>query len=490
MPNSINHQLTTQQMISIIRNGLPKSPFPKTITIVGAGLAGLVAASLLKEAGHKVTIIEATNKVGGRAAAIRSPFSSGLYLNIGPMRIPDTHLLTLEYIHQFGLPVNQFINRTPTDILFLNGIKTRLDIFERNPGILNFPVDRNERGKSAEDLLNLAIQPIIDFINKNPVKNWPLIEKEFKDYSLGTFLSSYHYQYGTTFSTGAVDMIGLLLDYEAYMGMSFLEVLRESASFRTDRFYEITGGMDLLPRAFLPQLKDDISFYQRMTKIVQQQNSITIHSNHSHNLQQSSITSDLAIITIPFTVLRFVEVEPFHSFSYYKRRAIRELNYMAATKVGIEFKSRFWEKEHQFGGKSITDLPIRYTYYPSQGIGTKGPAVVLASYTWADEALTWNGLSNEDRIHYALKNLSVIFGDQVFSEFVSGTSFSWVDNPYALGALATFKPGQEHELFPYIAIPEGRVHFAGEHTTLTHGWMQGAIESGIRVANEVNHLPK
>ncbi|MDR7000157.1 monoamine oxidase [Neobacillus niacini] len=96
-------------------------------------------------------------------------------------------------------------------------------------------------------------------------------------------------------------------------------------------------------------------------------------------------------------------IEPFQSFSYFKRRAIREINYMAATKVGIEFKSRFWEKAGQFGGKSITDLPIRFTYYPSQGIGTKGPAVMLASYTWADEAMTWNGLSDEDRIQYALR---------------------------------------------------------------------------------------
>jgi len=489
MPKNVTDSLTTQQMVSIIKNGLPKTQIPKKITIVGAGIAGLVAASLLKEAGHDITVLEAQNIAGGRIYTIRSPFSNGLYLNAGPMRIPDTHVLTLEYVKKYNLPLNPFINRTPTDILYVNGIKTRLNTFEQYPEILNFPVKPNEKGKSAEELWDLALQPIIDFINKDPNTNWPLVEKEFKNESLGTFLNSYHYQFGTTFSDGAIDMIDVLLDYEAYMGMSFLEVLRETSGLKTNRLFEITGGMDLLPRAFLPQLKENLLFYHRMTKIAQDSNSVTIHSTNQQTLQNYTFTSDLAIITIPFSVLRFVTIEPYHSFTYYKHRAIREINYMAATKVGIEFKSRFWEKYGQYGGKSITDLPIRFTYYPSQGIGTAGPAVIVASYTWADEAMTWNGLSDGDRVQYSLKNLAAIFGNQVYSEFVQGTSFSWVDDPYSTGAVVAFEPGQEKELFPYITLPEGRVYFAGEHTNLTHGWMQGAIESGIRVANEVNHLP-
>ncbi|WP_066371229.1 flavin monoamine oxidase family protein [Neobacillus fumarioli] len=485
--NKFNH-LSTQQLIGMIKNGIGKSQVPKKITIVGAGISGLVSASLLKEAGHDITILEANNIVGGRIYTIRSPFQDGLYLNAGPMRIPDKHLLTLEYIKKFRLPLNFFINQTPTDLLYVNGVKTRLNIYEQHPEVLNFPVYPHERGKTAEQLINLAIQPIIDFINQDPKRNMPLIEAEFKHYSLKAFLEFYHN--GKSLSSGAIDMIAVLLDYEAFMGMSFLEVLRETASFETKRFYEISGGMDLLPKAFLPQLQENIRYNQKITKIVQQPNSVTIYATDPHTYQTSTYTSDLAIITIPFSVLRFVEVEPYHSFSYYKRRAIREINYMAATKIGIEFKSRFWEKYGQYGGKFTTDLPIRFTYFPSQGIGTKGPAVVVASYTWADEAMTWNGLSDQERVQFALKDLAKFFGDEVYAEFVSGTSFSWVNNPYSTGGVVAFKPGQEHELFPYIPTPEGRVYFAGEHTTLTHGWMQGAIESGIRVAYEVNHLPK
>jgi len=99
-------------------------------------------------------------------------------------------------------------------------------------------------------------------------------------------------------------------------------------------------------------------------------------------------------------------------------------------------------------------------------------------------------MSTENRLEYTLKNLAKIHGEQVFREFETGTSYSWVRNPYSGGAFTMFKPEQIKELSPYISTPEGRVHFAGEHASSLHAWIQGAIESGIRVAHEVNDLPK
>jgi monoamine oxidase len=64
---------------------------------------------------------------------------------------------------------------------------------------------------------------------------------------------------------------------------------------------------------------------------------------------------------------------------------------------------------------------------------------------------------------------------------------AWRLDHYIIGDFVIFKPGQESELGPYISSPEGRVHFAGEHTSKDRAWIEGAIESEIRAAYEVHH---
>ncbi|HET8679037.1 MAG TPA: FAD-dependent oxidoreductase, partial [bacterium] len=188
-------------------------------------------------------------------------------------------------------------------------------------------------------------------------------------------------------------------------------------------------------------------------------------------------------LTIPFSVMRHIEA--LKPFSRAKQRAIRQLHYDASAKIFFQCGRRFWEEDEGiFGGGTVTDLPVRNIYYPEHGRDT-GRGILLASYTWSEDAQRWGSLPPEDRIVQALENVAEIH-PQVRDSFEVGVSKMWHDDEFAGGAFALFDPGQQTQLHTHIIAPEGRIHFAGEHASLTHAWIQGAIESGLRAAHEIH----
>ncbi|HEV2044536.1 MAG TPA: FAD-dependent oxidoreductase, partial [Sphingomicrobium sp.] len=102
----------------------PGSGSGKTVVVLGAGIAGLVAAYELRKAGYAVTVLEAQNRIGGRVLTIRGSerieqidrplqhanFSNGQYFNAGAARIPSSHHAILGYARQFNVPMEVFVN--------------------------------------------------------------------------------------------------------------------------------------------------------------------------------------------------------------------------------------------------------------------------------------------------------------------------------------------------------------------------------------------
>ena len=437
-------------------------------------MAGLVAGHELKRRGHEPIILEAQNRVGGRVYTLRD-FAPGLYAEAGAMRIPRTHGLTLEYCEQFGLKMRTFVTGNPKGLVYVGGQRMTLEEANAQPERLPFELSDHERGRTADDLWQDAISDVRALLERDGDAAWEEIARRYDQYSLYEFLKS------KGFSEAAIEYFAIMNFVESDLNNAVLELLREDLGKAYLDMQEIVGGMDQLPNAFFRELQQEVRLGAEVYAMDQDDRSVTVHFKTESG--RFSATGDYAICTVPFPVLRTIEA--MKPFSRDKQRAIRQLNYHASTKVLFQVRRRFWETEDGIlGGATVTDLPIRRMNYPTPDDETER-GVLLASYTWGQDALQWGAMDAETRLEEALDDVSRIH-PQVRDEFEVGTSHAWYGDRWARGAFALFAPDQQSQLQAAIVKPEGRFFFAGEHCSLYHAWIQGALESGIRAANEID----
>ena len=466
------------EVLEVPESGLGGRPANrKKIAIIGGGLAGLVAGLELKKEGHQVVILEAQNRVGGRIYTLRG-FAPGLYAEAGGMRIPRAHDLTLKYCELFNLPMRPFVMGNPNGLVHIGGERMTAAEANADPSRLPFTVADSERGRTADELWESAIGELREMVERDGDAAWDHIVREYDQYSLFEFLRM------KGFSPGAIEYYSVMNFVEADMHNSVVEILREDLGKAYVDMQEIAGGMDQLPNAFYGELSDEVRLGAEVFAIDQDPSGVTVH--YKTEAGRFTESGDFGIVTVPFSVLR--SIEALTPFSRGKQRAIRQLNYHASTKVLFQVRERVWETDDGiYGGATVTDLPIRRMNYPTPD-PTTSRGMLLASYTWGQDALQWGAMDEETRLEEALDDVSRIH-PRIREVFEVGASHAWYGDRWARGAFAMFAPEQQTELQADIVAPEGRFYFAGEHCSLYHAWIQGALESGIRAARQIHDMP-
>lgn len=466
--------------LQVAREGLIERPGRrKSVVIIGAGLAGLVAAYELARQGHDPIVLEAQNRVGGRIYTLREAFAPGLYAEAGGMRIPRVHDLTLQYCQTFGLALRPFVMGNPNGLVHIGGVRMTAEEASREPERLPFRVGESELGRSADALWEAATREIREMLDRDGPGAWDEIARQYDQYSLYEFLKL------RGFSEGAIEYYAVMNFLEADMHNAVVEILREDLGGAYVDMQEIVGGMDRLPNAFFHALSDRVRLGAEVHAIDQDPNGVTVHFKTEAGRFQER--GDYAVITVPFSVLR--SIEALTPFSREKQRAIRQLNYHASTKILFQVRNRRWETEDGIlGGATVTDLGIRRMNYPTPDPATSR-GILLASYTWGQDALQWGAMDNETRLEEALDDVARIH-PWIREEYETGASYAWYGDRWARGAFAMFAPEQQTELQAAIVAPEGRFLFAGEHCSLYHAWIQGALESGIRAARQIHEASR
>ncbi len=151
-------------------------------------------------------------------------------------------------------------------------------------------------------------------------------------------------------------------------------------------------------------------------------------------------------------------------------------------RVYLQCRRRFWLEENPTA-HAVTDLPIEWV--EDDTFRQPGIRAVLEAHTTGPQARHITAMKEGERISFALKQMEQLYPG-LREQFEGGASKCWDEDEWNRGAYIYFKPGQISSLLPAIARPEGRVYFAGEHTSPACATMNGALESGNRAAREVN----
>jgi monoamine oxidase len=239
---------------------------------------------------------------------------------------------------------------------------------------------------------------------------------------------------------------------------------------------KIKGGTDLLPRAFAERLGDKIHYGSPVVRIEQDEKQARVVFLNAGRRQ--TMTADNVLCTIPFSVLRNLELP---ALSSQKRDVIKDTHYDAVARVYLQTRNRSWE-EKGLNGFAFTSGAVEI-WQPTWS--QPGPHGILMTYARPGEAERITKLKENERIATTLNQLDGMFGG-LRENFERGTTKCWMEDEWSRGAWAFVGFSN----FATAISREGRIHFAGEHLSPWSSWMQGALSSGLRAVKEIDEFVK
>jgi len=238
----------------------------------------------------------------------------------------------------------------------------------------------------------------------------------------------------------------------------------------------VDGGTDRLPRAFAERLGGRIRYGAPVVGIGHDSRGVAVTVGGGG--RREVLRADRLVCALPFPVLRTIHVSP--PFSAGKRRAIGGLRTTSVTRVYLQLRERCWPA----GEAAVaTDLPVMHL--ADATLGQPGPRAVLEAFVTGPSARRLAAMAPDARVAFAREQAARVHPG-LPRVFERGASVAWDADPWARGDYAWFAPGELGAFLPHLARPEGRVHFAGDHTSSLPGWMQGALASGRRAAEEAD----
>ncbi len=440
------------------------------VIVIGAGLGGLSCVYELKNAGFDVTVLEARFRPGGRVRTYRDPFADHLYAEMGAEYVDSSDEYARKYCEEFGLeilPAKQY------DGIYVRGKKYGMNEFKEFKQQLPYvgTVGGKLFGQEFE-YVQRYVEMISDpsdlpdeVLELDNMSTAQLLRKEGAPKDI---IELYTYTNATESTCTPDQMSALNMVFGHFYAAAFSENTVEGRIF---------GGNDQLPKHFAKEVASNLKYNCPVKKIVHSNSGVKITFEESGKL--TSMSADRCVIAMPLTILRKTKISPY--FSDEKMHIIRRQSYGEVMKIAMQFKHRIWDELGSVGQRVFTDTDLRRVYHFS--IDQPGPRGILLSFTSGESAAKLGNMSEKQRLRAARETATELWPETP-QLWESGISKYWNEDPWMQGSYTYVSPGQ-WDFIELMAKPEGRVHFAGEHTSEMHSSMNGAIESGVRASKEI-----
>ncbi|MCS6919685.1 MAG: FAD-dependent oxidoreductase [Fimbriimonadales bacterium] len=425
--------------------------------VLGAGLAGLYAAYLLRDASYSVCLVEARARVGGRVCTWRDG-QMGQHAELGPEFIDSNHTRVLGLAKHFDLCV-------ATRPHFWGASTTPLPPRAAQQSWRRF-------WRAVYECAEAIPEPRCAWQVPDALK--PLDRLSMRDWAQ---------QHGV-WQAGEPMFRRYTRNMEATEPehLSFLSIAAQEAFYGDGvdaGVYRLRDGTETLPKALASAFVahgGDLWLDAPVHAIAQSDEGVCVYGVRAG--KPYTLQARYVIAALPFPVLSQLEWTP--ALSPQRRDALALAGRGKVIRTLIQFRTRFWRTQRPHAQPNQPDINALWEETDLQN----GELGILSFWTAGDAAVRWGSLSEPQRVELCLQLLEVMY-PQARSEVIAARSYDWQADPYAQHAYIHHTPGYLTEALPLLRQPEGRVHFAGDYLSLFVGYMEGALEMGEAAARAV-----
>lgn len=423
------------------------------VIVIGGGFCGVTAARELARNGHKVTILEARNRLGGRT--FTTDFA-GKKVDVGGTWIHWFQPHVWAEIRRYNLPIAETRGAVANDIIYLDYEGNRREVTAAEIG-LELDASFTKLFEPAYEIFQRPAEPFENDAwvkaDKYSIKD-KLSSGEFSD-EMRIFLDAYW----TTFGHSPIEDVSWVGGMQLFALSGFSLTMMNDATAR----YKIVGGTQALLNSIADESDATVKLSTPVRSVRQSGNRVEVMTEFDEKF-----TADAVIVAAPMNVLKDIEFSP--KLPKNKRKAFAETHAGQGVKVHI-----ILDKEYPVlsGFAPGGSAPFSFVLWE----GAQNGKTHFVAFGPSSELLDVN---DQDAVQEAIR--AFIPGAGVVESF----GYEWNVDPYSKGTWFVSKPGQMSKHIAAFQEPHGRIHFA--NADFASGWrgtIDGAIERGLATASDV-----